>query len=260
MVMVTSSTSTVPSVSASLLGVPLTSSSATSTPLVSGEVAPLAPIIVSPSFPPVPGKVAERIRAGLFVEIKELMPDNAALKLQISDLGAGSSPAKLREVEDPLAWVFYFMSLSTKDERAKDLAAYAQVVIHLAQRHGGRGWQAYDRLFRQQAAAGSSLSWRDISPTLLASTVFSGASQLCNGADHPQASCALQSGLLGSSPPPEKKARQVTEACRRFDKGECKISQDACKFTHVCLACGAPHPIIGCPKFKFIASQSSGKP
>ena len=89
--------------------------------------------------------MVERIRAGLFVEIKELMPDNATLKLQIFDLGAhsaGSSPAKLRGVEDPLAWVFYFMSLlaiSTNDERAKDLAAYAKVIIHLAQRHGGWG-------------------------------------------------------------------------------------------------------------------------
>uniref|UniRef100_A0A1X7T113 Uncharacterized protein n=1 Tax=Amphimedon queenslandica TaxID=400682 RepID=A0A1X7T113_AMPQE len=116
-VIATSSTLKIPSVSISLLGVSLMNGiSLHSSSLDSGEVATCIPaqVTVSQSFPPVPGKVAERIRSGMFVEIKELMPDNAALKLQSSDVGAnlaGSSPAKLREVDDPLAtFLAYFQS------------------------------------------------------------------------------------------------------------------------------------------------------
>ena len=65
----------------------------------------------------------------------------------------------MRDIEALLTWTFYFLALiavSVEDRRAQHLAAYAQLIIHLSQRHGGRGWLAYDRLFRQQAAAGSS--------------------------------------------------------------------------------------------------------
>uniref|UniRef100_A0A1X7VXP8 Uncharacterized protein n=1 Tax=Amphimedon queenslandica TaxID=400682 RepID=A0A1X7VXP8_AMPQE len=48
---------------------------------------------------------------------------------------------------------------AASDKRARriwpELAAYGQIVMNLTQRHGGRGWLSYDRLFRQQAAAGS---------------------------------------------------------------------------------------------------------
>ena len=229
--------------------------------MTSASTAP-DPMIVSHSFPPIPGKVAERIRGRKFVEMKELMPDNAALRTQWAESGFSSSSLRLREFDDPLSWAFYFLGflavLST-DKTAKELAAYGQSIIHLAQRHGGRGWQAYDRLFRQQVAAGSPLPWNELSPSLLASTVFAGSSnrgssscQLCNGADHSQAACALQAGLVGSggsADSPAKRAKSL-EACRRFNKGECRLSQDACKFSHSCLACGAPHPISACSKFK----------
>ena len=37
-------------------------------------------IIVSPSLPPVPGKVIEKINNNQFVDLKELMPDNIKYK------------------------------------------------------------------------------------------------------------------------------------------------------------------------------------
>ena len=62
--------------------------------------------------------------------------------------------SKSHEIENPLTWAFYFLAplaVSVKNQKAKDMAVYAQPIIHLSQKHWGRGWLAYDRLFRQQA-------------------------------------------------------------------------------------------------------------
>lgn len=60
-------------------------------------------------MPLVPGKVAERIKTVSFVEIKELMPDNAALKLQISDLeapeGSGRPTQGSSILHEPLGYI-----------------------------------------------------------------------------------------------------------------------------------------------------------
>ena len=121
--------------------------------------------------------------------MKELVPDNSALMLQLAELGPSQSVSagKLREMDDPLTWVFYFLSflaVFVSDKRAKELAAYGQVIIHLAQRHGGRGWQAYDCLFRQQNAAGANHPWAELCPSLMTATVMapchSGKGQSCS--------------------------------------------------------------------------------
>ena len=261
---ITTASHATPIPSSSLLGVRVMGEAEASSvpPLNSGEE---TSFITSPSFPPVPAKVVGRILKGHFVDIKDLMPDNAALRNQLLELGSNSSTTRFREVEDPLSWVFYFLSYIAIASRSKnvdiaELAGYAQIIIHIAQRHGGKGWQAYDRLFRQQIAAGFPLQWNQISPSLLASTVLVGSKtvcQLCNGVDHPQSACALQAGVMNvisATENPSKKAKMFPEACRRFNKGECKLSQDSCKFSHGCLACGAAHPITSCLRFK-IAKQ-----
>ena len=65
----------------------------------------------------------------------------------LSEVGAVSVVqvgSKSREIENPLTWAFYFLALlavSVKNQKAKDMAAYAQLIIHLSQKHGERvGW------------------------------------------------------------------------------------------------------------------------
>ena len=229
-------------------------------------------MIVSPSLPPIPGKVIDKVRAGLFVDLREMFPDNAALTKQITETGGSSAGSKLRELEDPLTWAFYFLAflaVSVNDSKAKELAAYGQIVIQLAQRHGGRGWLSYDRLFRQQAAAGSDAPWNEIAPSLMAATVMAAgpskgnSCQLCNGADHQTSACAL---LPSSSQTQSSKQdnfsykRQRTpsaEPCKRFNRNECYQSPMTCKFTHCCLACGSlAHPVVACPKYRGGQPQS----
>ena len=103
-----------------------------------------------------------------------MMPDNATPSKMLAEVGAVSAVqarSRVREIEDLLTWTFYFLALiavSVEDRKAKDLAAYSQLIIHLLQRHEGRGWLAYDHLFRQQAAAGSPYRWNQLAASLIA--------------------------------------------------------------------------------------------
>ena len=190
-----SSLASVPLISTAVAGLPTPAATLPLTPatLPESRREPLG-VIISPSLPLVPGKVIEKIKQGLYVDLHELMPDNATLSKMLSEVGAVSAVqvgSKVREIEDPLTWAFYFLALlavSVEDPKAKEMMAYTQLMIHLLQRHGGRGWLAYDRLFRQQAATGCSHPWNQLAPSLLATTIMmpgpaKRSSELCNGAD-----------------------------------------------------------------------------
>lgn len=81
----------------------------------------------------------------------------------------------MRDIQDPLTWVscfFAYMAAKVDNHDCRALAAYGMLVNHLARKHGGRGWLAYDTLFRQQQAAGAALKWEELNPSLMAATVF----------------------------------------------------------------------------------------
>ena len=113
-----------------------------------------------------------KIKHGDYIDFKELLGDNISLLEKLQEVGnahmtpltAISTASKLRSVKDPLSWAYCFLGfIAAKVEvpEARELAAYGQLVIHMARKHGGRGWLAYDTLFRQQRAAGSLLPWTD---------------------------------------------------------------------------------------------------
>ena len=196
----------------------------------------------------------EKIKQGLYVDLRELMPDNAALSkmlLEVRAVSAVQAGSKVREIEDPLTWAFYFLALLAvlvEDPKAKEMAAYAQLIIHLSQRHWRRGWLAYDRLFQQQAAAGCSHPWNQLAPSLLATTIMSPgparrSCELCNGADHNTTQCALFHASAiskflpaGTEDTPTKRMK-VYEPCRHFNCGTCH-NPVTCKFVHNCSTCG----------------------
>ena len=177
---------------------------------------------------------------------------------------AGQSPlpltavsARMRSVTDPLTWVscfLAFMAAKSDCQQTRDLAAYGQIIINLARKHGGQGWLAYDQLFRQQIAAGSPLRWNDLSASLMAATVIKSGEccTLCHAADHSAQDCALASSegtspyvahqqkvhpsaLTRFRPPRPKPYARQEEACQRFNRGACSAAN--CKFSHTCTLC-----------------------
>ena len=132
---------------ASLLATPLSS-------LGPASVGRAVPLVLSSALPPVPARAVDKIRSGLFIDFKELLPDNVALSQQLaetSSLLSGVPPACLREVMDILTWIscfLYFVATRSEDSATRDLMAYGLIVFHLACKHGGWGWLQYDTAFR----------------------------------------------------------------------------------------------------------------
>ena len=245
------------------------------------------PLAYSPVLPPIPAKAVEKIRAGSYIDLKELLADNIALSERYQELGhpllpnAQAAP-KLRSITDPLTWVFCFLSYmaaATECDATRDMAAYAQIVIQQARKHPGPGWLAYDQLFRQQRAAGAALPWNDLASSLMASTVLRArdACSLCHFPDHPTEQCALFTECAashankgsgdktgpghGSSrhghnfrpyPPPQLgQTSDCDEACRRFNRGFCPYRPGSCPYLHACLSCNSPnHGLHRCPNKK----------
>ena len=239
-----------------------------------------------------------KIKHGDYIDFKELLGDNISLLEKLQEVGnahmtpltAISTASKLRSVKDPLSWAYCFLGfIAAKVEvpQARELAAYGQLVIHMARKHGGRGWLAYDTLFRQQRAAGSLLPWTDINASLMAATVLGSGGEsstgkvcsLCAGSDHVQSECALNllhndqllpptscSSSAGSSSasssssnlkPPNRRytpypgasaSDKADNRCRRFNRGAC--SANPCRFEHNCSFCNGPHMVVSCPRLE----------
>ncbi len=227
------------------------------------------------------------------MDFKELLADNVALLQRLQELGPSHqanhpllTSSRLREIQDPLSWVSCFLGfLATKVDcsETRELAAYGQIIVHLARKHGGKGWLSYDRLFRQQKSAGSEMLWAELNPSLMAATVLGNGGEqgrvcsLCMASDHSASECALALAEHNAKPQTPIRPTAATsksyrpqrnhpypynynsntgtrppaygdrdEPCRRFNRGFCNIFP--CKFEHCCNACNrGPHPAIECP-------------
>ena len=90
------------------------------------------------------------------MDLRDLLPDNVALKQIVVDTGIiGSSPnpsLRLREVNDIETWLHCFLAFAAamvSCKETRELMAYSQIVLMLARKHAGMGWRSYDTHFCQ---------------------------------------------------------------------------------------------------------------
>ena len=195
-------------------------------------------LILSPATDPIPHRLVQRIRHGEFVEMRDLLADNISLFNHLEDFHGHSNGirARLREVPSLASWVYCFAAFTavlTSDPRTRDMLAYCRLIIREALRHGGNGWQEYDRTFRRQAAIDPHLPWHTLHPGLQAATVLSnrGTSSgttcsICREPDHSVGQCALfgvQQPLLppASSSSQFQRSRRVDQVCTSWNRGNC---------------------------------------
>ena len=245
----------------------------------SGEGTPSAtdrslPFILSEGLAPVPAKLVARITKGEFVDMADLLRDNLEAR-RWGDLPEGSSSSaepkrSQREVPDLLSWVQCFgtymaVVTSSQPERVKQLLAYQTVIVREARRCGGRDWQAYDSMFRQQAVGNPAVDWSKLNPTLYAVTFLtqSGTGKncvLCMESDHREEDCALSKskGVSSAVRPSSFRATQRGSgelsyrppkgkgqfSCFAWNKGECNYF--GCKYRHTCVKCGGEHRLTQC--------------
>lgn len=185
-------------------------------PVTGGNQA--AGLSLSLASEPFPQKVVDKVRSGNFVEMLELLTNNITLLQQLevfhSQCSSPSLPGVLRpwlqEVTSLPSWVYCFLAcivIKTPNQTTRDLLTYLRLVIREAQRHDGRGWLDYDRVFRQQAAIDRSLQWTSLQPGIQAATILGhGPSRgmfctLCHEPDRLAELCALSYLQESSSQP-----------------------------------------------------------
>ena len=230
--------------------------------------------ILSTSLQPVSARLTRRILAGEIVEMRDLLVDNMALYDQLESLHRqlmiGSTPGvlrtRLREVPSLISWVYCFLAYVTvraTDPVMCDMLTYCRLIIREALRHGGRGWQDYDRTFRSQAAIDQTMRWNVILPELQACTILGQRSaggmycSLCTGIDHSISQCALsvlQQPLTTHVPASNRRPSNLGDRrpsgipipiCSSWNAGRC-IYPGTCSFRHVCATCGQHHKAHDC--------------
>ena len=90
----------------------------------------------------------------------------------------------------------------------RDMLTYCRLIIRDALRHGGQGWQEYNRKFRSQVTIEWPLWWNSLLPDLQASTTLGQHTtggvhcSFCRGVDHVTTQCVLgfMQQLLTSQP------------------------------------------------------------
>ena len=133
-------------------------------------------------------------------------------------------------------------------------------------RHGGQGWQEYDRNFHSQAAIDRSLWWNSLLPDLQASATMgqrttSGVHCFhCRGVDHVTTQCALgfMQQPLTSKPSVGMSSSTMSTGgrhrhgqpcsrliCNSWNTGWC-IYPGTCSSRHVCATCHQRHQARDC--------------
>ena len=247
-------------------GVPMSGAPVTSQQLFGNLLGPdwLLPAITTSgatslamSVRPVPARLVQQIRAGRFIEMRDILRDNAAVRSHFEDLHGGSgvhflpvsSRPSVREVPSLPSWVCCFLTylaVFTTDQATCERATYGLLVVREAMRHGGQGWLDYDRLFRQQAAINPSMQWNALHPELQAATILSQHTSggtfctVCQEHDHNASQCAMAqpqpSTIRTSTTMSRQPGRSMGRICTSWNEGA-RIYPGSCSFCHVCSKC-----------------------
>ena len=229
---------------------------------------------------PLPAKLVEKARSGQFVEMREFLVDNIRLMDRLeSTQSAGLLSLhpfhrpQLREVTSPLTWAYCFMAyvaVRTCDPLARDMLAYARLILGEAQRHGGLGWIDYDRAARQLKAIDPLKPWNSLESGLHSAMILGHSSgktvhcAYCFESDHSSAQCAL--AFFKSLPAtvqmsqgrvskevarnrnqmPYHRPESLSRICASWNKGTC-IFPGTCSYRHICATCRGPHMARDCP-------------
>ena len=244
---------------------------------------PIAPAIppftLASSLPPIPGKLASRIQALEFVEMRDLLPDNIALGERLEALPSHTAHLKApetRNIGSLYTWVSAYSTYvaivaEVHPDRVKDMLAYMRLLVREASNHGGQGWLTYDQVFRRNRA-GTNQRWDQLDPSLHISYIVTHGGPVskpcgnCNEVDHATEECALtplvpapkfsplqHSAIAGESRPtrctvPGRLAQPAKRICLSWNKGRCMFP-GSCNYQHICASCREPHPQRDCPHY-----------
>ena len=177
-------------------------------------------IYIGEGLPPVPTKLAEKIRRWEFTEMADLLPEywgGTGYKTDEEETeSTRRAPARRkRKVTEIGTWLQCFgtyiaVLAGSSPEAVPELVAYQIFILGASQDFEGLAWVTYDSAFQRQAAATGNRCWSRVNPSLH-SICFGGAAKravrcdLCLSLTHPTRECALV-----SDPDPEVGTRLKT--------------------------------------------------
>ena len=239
---------------------------------------------VGEGLPPVPQKLADRIRRREFVDMAEMLPEFWPIAKAEENEEKKPRIRRPKQVTDFHTWLqcfaIYCSILGSQEPSwIPELMAYLITITRVSQDFTGLAWVRYDSSFRRQAAITGNRKWSQINPSLY-SLCFTGRAQeakrceLCLSTDHATQRCPLQIeanpelparvkaveaavlSLASRSPqgPGGRPSRTSMDICRLWNANNCRFQR--CKYRHACSLCGDPHPAVTCPQ---AASRIEGK-
>ena len=203
------------------------------------------PFVVGPGFSPIPAKLVGQTVAGKFVDLSELLSSNIASaepepQLYFEGrLVLTSTPKKAKLcIEDITSWleafsIYCLILASHFPHRWKDLMNYQLLILRTHRQFTGRVWFAYDRAFREHAAATNLTDWSSINVQLFN---FHAAGAAVRASNAP----------VDGSPEPRGSASS-TIVCKSWNRGRCVAPYASCRFAHICSSCSGPHRVSACP-------------
>ena len=114
---------------------------------------------IGAGLPPVPPKLVQKIQAGEYVDMAELLPDRLGVNAGPPVQGdKDDKKPKHRQVTNILEWIqcytiYMAVRAEKHPEKIRDMLGYQTLIVEARMEYEGDGWLGYDRRFRQTAAA-----------------------------------------------------------------------------------------------------------
>ena len=129
--------------------------------------------------------------------------------------------------------MFSLVLTSFFPHRWKDLTLYKLLILRIARQFSGRVWLAYDKAFRDHAAATQLADWSTMNAQLFTFHAGGASSRSSNLGTPPD-----------SSEPVGSSSSRIP--CMSWNKGRCTAPYTICRYFHLCSTCGGSHRSVSC--------------
>ena len=121
-------------------------------------------IFIGAVVPPVPPRLVDRIKAGEYIDMAELLPNCMGTINPSSTDKSAKQKIHRRQVTSTIEWVQCFnvylsVICGTCLERTPDLLTCQMLIIEVSMVYEGNAWIGYDRQFGQAAEANLDTQW-----------------------------------------------------------------------------------------------------
>ena len=209
-------------------------------------------MVLGPSVTIVPKKLIQKIIRLEFIEMSDLLLDNANSDDNSEDKDSKWGRKKRHRITNILQWVecfnAYISIVATQHPtRVPDLLAYSSLIVHAACKFEGEEWTQYDRNFRKQVAGQPNRKWGDVDLSAWA-MAFARATPrehcaICFSLDHTTKNCdefeEPSVGSIKKQEPAASSKQGIPPICLKWNWNKCQSAE--CTYRHVCIECHGEH-------------------